>query len=293
MVNKNRILIFGYGYTSSFLSSFLIKEGWSVFATTRKKENFPWIEKTGVQPILFSDKQNLERILSKEVYVLNSVPPSEEGDPVLDQYSDLISESKEVIRWLGYFSTTSIYGDKKGKWVTEETAPNPCLPRSIKRLKVEDSWKELSRNTNILLNIFRLSGIYGPGRSLIDRLKEGESIVVVDRPNQLFNRVHVFDIVGSTYLAMQKKFKDEVFNVSDDNPASQVEVAEFALSLGSFPYIKKVPLESSLISDMARSFYLEEKKVSNKRVKKRLGYFFKFPSFREGLREIYENTIEV
>ena len=287
-MNKKTILIFGYGYTSSFLSSFLIKEGWSVFATTRDEENFSKIKKNGAYPILFSDRKEIEKTISKGVYVLSSIPPAKGGDPVLKEYSSLISEKKEFIFWLGYFSTTSIYGDKMGGWVTEETVPNPNLPRSIERLKVENSWKGLSKDTDISLNIFRLSGIYGPGRSLVDRFHAGENIIVVDRPNQLFNRVHVIDIVAITYLAMKKKFKNEIFNVSDDSPASQVEVSEFARTLSCSPPIKKVSLESDLISDMAKSFYLEEKKVSNKFVKKKLGYAFKFPSFSEGLRDIYE-----
>ena len=288
-MDKKTILIFGYGYTSSFLSSLLIKEGWSVFATTREKENFSRIEKTGAHPILFSDKKEIEKTINKGVYVLSSIPPSKEGDPVLKEYSSLMSEKKDFIFWVGYFSTTSVYGDKMGEWVNEETVPNPRLPRSLERLKVENSWRRLRKDTGISLNIFRLSGIYGPGRSLVDRFQAGENIIVVDRPNQLFNRVHVIDIVAITYLAMKKKFKNEIFNVSDDNPASQVEVAEFARSLSSSPPIKKVSLESNLISDMAKSFYLEEKKVSNKLVKIKLGYAFKFPSFSEGLKDIYKN----
>lgn len=292
-MNKNKILIFGYGYTSSFLSSLLVKEGWAVFATTREEESFSRIKKNGAHPILFSDTKEIEKTISKGVYVLCSIPPAKGGDPVLNEYSSLILEKKDFIFWLGYFSTTSIYGDKMGGWVTEETVPSPNLPRSIERLKVENSWRRLSKDSGISLNIFRLSGIYGPGRSLVDRFNAGENIIVVDRPNQLFNRVHVIDIVAITYLAMKKKFKNEVFNVSDDNPASQVEVSEFARSLSKSRPIKKVSLESDLISNMAKSFYLEEKKVSNKFVKKKLGYVFKFPSFSEGLRDIYEKTIKV
>ena len=287
-MNKKTILIFGYGYTSSFLSSLLIKEGWSVFATTRDEENFSKIKKNGAHPILFSDRKEIEKTISKGVYILSSIPPVKGGDPVLKEYSSLISEKREFIFWLGYFSTTSIYGNKMGEWVSEETAPSPSLPRSRERLKVENSWNALSKDAEIALNIFRLSGIYGPGRSLIDRFHAGENIIVVDRPNQLFNRVHVIDIVSITYLAMKKKFRNEIFNVSDDNPASQVEVSEFARSLSESYLIKKVSLESNLISDMAKSFYLEEKKVSNKLVKRKLGYEFKFPSFSEGLKDIYE-----
>ncbi len=292
-MDKKTLLIFGYGYTCFFLSSLLIKEGWVVFATSRDIRNFSRIKKNGVHPILFSDKEEIEKTINKGVYVLNSIPPVEEGDPVLIKYSKLISEKKDLINWIGYFSTTSIYGDRKGDWVTESTLPTPSLPRSIKRLKVENSWNKLSEDNGITLNIFRLSGIYGPGRSSVDRLNAGEKLVVVDRRNQLFNRVHVLDIVAITHLAMQKKLKNEVFNVSDDNPASQVEVTEFAASLMNFPSIKKVSLESDLISDMARSFYLEEKKVSNKNVKRKLEYSFKFPSFIEGLTDIYENIIKV
>ena len=249
---------------------------------------FSRIKKTGVHPILFSDKKEIEKTISEGVYVLSSIPPVKGSDPVLNKYSALISEKKDFIFWLGYFSTTSIYGDKMGGWVSEKTAPSPSLPRSRERLRVENSWRGLSKDTGIAWNIFRLAGIYGPGRSLVDRFQAGENIIIVDRPNQLFNRVHVIDIVTLTFLAMKKKLKNEVFNVSDDKPASQVEVAEFARSLSNSPPINKVSLESNLISDMAKSFYLEEKKVSNKLIKRKLGYAFKFPSFREGLKDIYE-----
>ena len=128
---------------------------------------------------------------------------------------------------------------------------------------------------------------------MIDRLRLGENIVVVNRPNQLFNRVHVEDIANVTYLAMRKRINNDIFNVTDDLPASQVDVADMATKLLNLPPVKKVSLESDLISDMARSFYLEEKKVSNKKIKTKLGYRFKFPSFDVGLKDLLIKTTKV
>tara|TARA_B100001250_G_scaffold407393_1_gene428068 strand:+ start:1149 stop:2027 length:879 start_codon:yes stop_codon:yes gene_type:complete len=292
-MNKKRILIFGFGYTASFLANILNQKGWSVFATGREKGKLAIIKRKDAEPILFSDEKKIEKIFNEELYILNSIPPDSGEDPLLRKYSRIIWEKKEFVKWVGYYSTTSVYGDNSGDWVTEKTIPKPKLTRSKTRLKIEKFWQDLGKENNIPINIFRLSGIYGPGRSLIDRLRLGENIVVVNRPNQLFNRVHVEDIANVTYLAMRKRINNDIFNVTDDLPASQVDVADMATKLLNLPPVKKVSLESDLISDMARSFYLEEKKVSNKKIKTKLGYRFKFPSFDVGLKDLLIKTTKV
>jgi NAD dependent epimerase/dehydratase family enzyme len=292
MMDKKSILVFGFGYTATFLCHHLTRNGWLVFGTTREKKNFDKIKKMGAEPIFFEDEKFIANLLKREIYILSCVAPYKDEDPVLKRYSGVISEHKEKIQWIGYYSTTSVYGNHDGNWVTEKTNPVPKLERSKVRLKVENSWQKLGDRLSVPLNVFRISGIYGPKRNMVDRLKSDEKVVVADKPNQFFNRIHVDDIIGITYLAMNRKLKSEVFNISDDLPASQIEVADMATKLLNLPSVEKVPLESNLVSDMARSFYLEEKKISNRKIKNNLGYRFKFPTYKDGLRDLLKRSRE-
>ena len=168
----------------------------------------------------------------------------------------------------------------------------PNLERSISRVAAEKSWLIFGENFSIKTVIFRLAGIYGPGRSLIDRLLANERVYIVNKPDHLFNRIHVDDIVGAIEMAMSSKSEATTFNLSDDLPATQLDVAQFAASLLKKNCPQTVSLESDLVSEMARSFYKEEKKVSNIRLKDELGYELTFPSFKEGLFAIHKKSKE-
>jgi nucleoside-diphosphate-sugar epimerase len=211
---------------------------------------------------------------------------------VIDNYSYLFKNNREKIKWAGYLSTTSVYGDKKGEWVTEDTVLKPSLERSILRVAAENLWIKLGDTLATKTMIFRLAGIYGPGRSLVDRLMENKKIYVVDKPAHLFNRIHIEDIAGAIEMAMSTQSRATIFNLSDDLPATQLEVAQFAANLLKKKSPEKVNLESERVSEMARSFYKEEKKVSNQKLKNELGYNLLFPSFKEGLIAIYKNSRE-
>ena len=292
MNKKNILLIFGFGYTAKFMCQKFSKKNWEVFCTTRFKEKAKEIKSLNATPIFFDDEEKIESVLSKNSYILSTAPPENSKDPVVENYGHLLKENSERVKWVGYLSTTSVYGDKKGEWVTEDTELEPNLERSISRVAAENSWIKLGENLLIKTVIFRLAGIYGPGRSLVDRLMKDEDVYIVDKPAHLFNRIHVDDIVGAIEMAISSKSEATIFNLSDDLPATQLDVAQFAASLLKKKCPQTVSLESDLVSEMARSFYKEEKKVSNTRLKDELGYKLVFPSFKEGLFSIHKNSKE-
>ena len=292
MNKKNILLIFGFGYTAKFMCKKFSKKNWEVFCTTRTDEKAKEIKSFNATPVFFYDEEKIESILNKNLNILSTAPPDNGKDPVIENYGHLFKKNSERIRWAGYLSTTSVYGDKKGGWVTEDTELKPKLERSISRVAAEKSWLKFGGKYSIKTMIFRLAGIYGPGRSLIDRLVANETVYIVNKPAHLFNRIHVDDIVGAIEMAMCSKSEATIFNLSDDLPATQLDVAQFASRLLKKEDPQTVSLESDMVSEMARSFYKEEKKVSNNRLKDELGYKLTFPSFKEGLFAIYNNSRE-
>ena len=292
MNKKKRLLIFGFGYTSKFMCKKLAKKNWQVFCTTRSSEKFGEIQSINATPIGFNDEEKIKQLLEEDLYILSTAPPENGTDPVIDNYSYLFKNNSERIKWAGYLSTTSVYGDKKGEWVTEDAVLKPSLERSVLRVAAENLWIKLGDILATKTMIFRLAGIYGPGRSLVDRLIENERIYVVDKPAHLFNRIHIEDIVGAIEMAMSTQSRASIFNLSDDLPATQIEVAKFAANLLKKKFPETVNLKSERVSEMARSFYKEEKKVSNKKLKNELGYNLVFPSFKEGLIAIYKKSKE-
>ena len=292
MHKKNRLLIFGFGYTSKFLCDKLSKKNWQVFCTTRFSENNKEIKSLNAIPIGFDDEEKIKSLLDENLYILITAPPDNGKDPVFENYGPLLKKNNNRIKWVGYLSTTSVYGDKKGEWVREDTVLEPNLQRSISRVAAEKSWINFGQTFLVKTTIFRLAGIYGPGRSIIDRLIGNEKVYVVDKPAHLFNRIHVEDIVGAIEMAMSRQSGTTIFNLSDNLPATQLEVAQFAASLLKKKCPETVSLKSDRVSEMARSFYKEEKKVSNKKLKNELGYHLMFPSFKEGLLAIYKSSKE-
>ncbi len=292
MVKKNTLLIFGFGYTAKFICKKFSRNNWHIYCTTRSNEKAKEIKDLKAMPVFFNDEEKIKNILSDDNYILTTAPPENSKDPVVENYGHLLKENSERIKWAGYLSTTSVYGDKKGEWVTEDTELEPNLERSISRVAAENSWIKLGERLLIKTVIFRLAGIYGPGRSLIDRLMKNEDVYIVDKPAHIFNRIHIEDIVGAVEKAMSSQSKTKIYNLSDDLPATQLDVAKFAASLLKKNCPEIVSLKSEMVSEMAKSFYKEEKKVSNKKLKDELGYKLLFPSFKEGLFSIHKNSKE-
>jgi len=216
-------------------------------------------------------------------HILCTIAPGPTGDPALRSNAGLLRRA----RWLGYLSTTGVYGDHGGRWVDEDTPPAPGQPRSIERLAAERAWQAMGLEAGAAVDIFRLPGIYGPGRSAIDQVKAGTARRI-DKPGQVFSRIHVEDIAGAVLMAISQSHAGAVYNVADDRPASTGEVVAFACQLLGKPAPPLVPWEQAApaMSAMARSFYAENRRVRNDRIKNELGVVLRYPTYREGLSAI-------
>lgn len=277
MGNPKRFFLFGLGFSGRVIAARLERAGWRVGGTTRSGEG---LDLPGCEVLAF-DRDHLlpEAVLEGCDAVLSSVPPDALGDPVLDRMAAAIARVRPS--WIGYLSTTGIYGDHGGGWVDETTPPAPTLDRSRRRLEAEQRWQALGAH------VFRLAGIYGPGRSAIDTVRDGAARRIV-KPGQVFSRIHVADIATAVLASLDRPHPGRVYNLCDDDAAPPQEVIAHAcalLGVAPPPEIAWAEAESTL-SAMARSFYADNKRVSNQRMKDELGVRLAYPSYREGLAAI-------
>lgn len=219
--------------------------------------------------------------------LLVSAPPSERGDPVLRRYEDAIAASR--VGWIGYLSTIGVYGDQGGAWIDETTPAAPRSARSRIRLEAEAAWFDLGARTGKAVQVFRLSGIYGPGRNPIVKLREGRSQRIV-KAGQVFNRIHVDDIATTLMASLDRPRPGAVYNVTDDEPAPPQTVTEHAAALASLPLPPEVDFETADLSPMARSFYGENKRVRNRLIRDELGVALAYPTYREGLAALKDQA---
>lgn len=219
--------------------------------------------------------------------LLVSAPPSERGDPVLRRYEDAIAASR--VGWIGYLSTIGVYGDQGGAWIDEATPAAPRSARSRIRLEAEAAWFDLGARTGKAVQVFRLSGIYGPGRNPIVKLREGRSQRIV-KAGQVFNRIHVDDIATTLMASLDRPRPGAVYNVTDDEPAPPQIVTEHAAALASLPLPPEVDFETADLSPMARSFYGENKRVRNRLIRDELGVALAYPTYREGLAALKDQA---
>ncbi len=283
---KKSILFFGYGYTAMHLKRRMDKGHWKFYASTRKKTSQNLDSK--IEFLNFEkDKAILEKLILSCDAILISAPPVGNGDPVLEAFGTVFKKPIKA-KWIGYLSATSIYGDFKGNWVTEATRPKPLTSRGINRFMVEEMWRNLGKSRNLPVFRFRISGIYGPGRSPFLRIIRNEQRVI-QKPNQVFNRIHIDDLCEMLYQTISSPVRGRLFNISDNKPSSSEDFLDKAADLLSHPKLKRLPFEAADLSDIASSFYAESKKVSNKKIVKELGYKFKFPTFVEGLENILKS----
>lgn len=262
----NRLLCFGLGYTARALVRRL-GPGWTMAATTRGDDG-PLLPEGGFDGV---------------THVLVSIPPGGGGDPTLDRYGSDIAGLKDL-RWLGYLSTTGVYGSRDGGWVDETSELRPSGPRGERRAAAEREWLKLGAH------VFRLAGIYGPGRSAFDALRAG-SARRIDAGGQVFSRIHVYDIASVLLASMARKrpaaiYPGAIYNVCDDEPAAQEAVVAHAARLIGLKPPPLVPLAAAELTPMARSFYADNKRVANARIKTELGVALAYPSYREGLAGI-------
>jgi nucleoside-diphosphate-sugar epimerase len=207
-----------------------------------------------------------------------------EGDPVLRHFRQDIAQLAELA-WIGYLSTVGVYGDWQGQWVDETSPPRPISERSLRRLHAERAWAAFARETGRRVEVFRLAGIYGPGRSVIETLKTGTARRIV-KPGQVFNRVHVDDIARALVAAIDKDAGHSIYNISDDEPAPPQDVLAYAAELLRLPMPPDVPFEKAALTGMAATFWAENKRVNNALIKRDLGVELLYPTYREGLRAL-------
>jgi nucleoside-diphosphate-sugar epimerase len=281
------LFCFGLGYSARALARRLQRAGWRVGGTARTQAGADALAAEGFDACVFdgsSPGPGVAEAAAKATHILVSVPPDPEGDPVLRHHiEDLASAS--ALAWVGYLSTIGVYGDRGGAWVDETTPLNPTSERSRRRVEAEEAWLALGKRAGARVAIFRLAGIYGPGRSAFQRLREGTAQRIV-KPGQVFNRIHVEDIAAALSASIGGAGTFQVYNVTDDEPAPPQDVIAFAADLLQMPPPPAIALEDANLSPMAASFYGENKRISNARLRTDLAVALKFPSYREGLRAI-------
>jgi nucleoside-diphosphate-sugar epimerase len=279
-----RLFIFGLGYSGLEIARLAKAAGWSVAGTCTSEQKAEGLRAQGIEAYRFDGAAPLPaKAMDGASHVLCTIAPGTTGDPALRICADRLKRA----RWLGYLSTTGVYGDQGGAWVDEDTPPKPGQPRSIERLAAERAWQALGLEAGVAVDIFRLPGIYGPGRSAVDQAKAGTARRI-DKPGQVFSRIHVADIAGTVLMAISGAHAGALYNVADDLPASTSEVVTFACELLGKPAPPTIPWEQAepTMSAMARSFYAETRRVKNDRIKNELGVVLRYPTYREGLRAI-------
>jgi nucleoside-diphosphate-sugar epimerase len=288
MEPPGKLFCFGLGYTALALARPLMAEAWRVGGTCRTPESREELAGREIAAELFERGRPLAADAFDGVtHVLQSIPPDADGDPVLDLHGVALARLPQL-RWFGYLSTTGVYGDRAGDWVDEQSDLQPTGERGRRRVAAEVGWSRLAHAEGLPLHIFRLAGIYGPGRSALDNLRAGTAKRII-KPGQVFSRIHVADIVQVLRASMAEPHPGAAYNVCDDDPAPPWEVVEYAAELLAMPPPPALPFEQAQLSEMARSFYDDNKRVRNDRIKRELGVRLLYPSYREGLRAIFRD----
>lgn len=279
----NRLFIFGLGYTALRLADRLQPLGWSIMGTVRGRDKAYSLRRRGIEAFPFDRTQKLPgEVFAGVTHLLSSVPPDEQGDPVLDMHGDDLISLAPQLRWAGYLSTTGVYGDTGGDWVDENSALQATGPRAQRRVAAETAWMRLHALAGLPLHIFRLPGIYGPGRSAIDNLRAGTARRI-DKPGQVFCRIHVDDIAGALHASMLAPRPGTAYNLVDDEPAPAAEIVAYAAQLLGMEPPPLQPFDPETMTAMAASFYADNRRVRNDRLKSWLCYQLIHPTYRDGL----------
>ena len=283
--NKNKFLILGCGFSGSFFAKTIRKFGCTVLTSSRSASKDP-------NSFIFNSEHEVtpdKKIFDGVTHILSCIPPDENGnDPVLKSLKNKLESSS--LEWVGYLSTTGVYGNTKGDWVSEINEPNPFQKRSYKRLNCEKEWIE----SGLPVQIFRLPGIYGPGRSTFEAIKN-EKIRVILKEKQVFSRIHVADIANAIIYLLQNKDSlkfYQIINIADDEPCSQIEVIQYCYDLLGLKMPKPILFEDAKdeLSPIAQSFWMENRRVSNKLLCETLGYKLIYKNYKIGLKNCYLNS---
>lgn len=282
----NRYFIFGAGYSGRAFGRLLAGDA-ELDGTTRTPENFGHLVQAGIEPLVFDGETVSDAVrlaLAMTTHLIVSTAPGETGDPVLAAGRDVLLAETPRLKWIGYLSTVGVYGDHQGAWIDETSECRPVSRRSVLRVAAEQDWIEFGRECGVPVAVLRLSGIYGPGRNAFVNLEKGTARRLV-KPGQVFNRIHVADIAGALkHLA--ESGRGGIFNVTDDEPAPPQDVVTYAAKLMGIEPPPEIPFETAQISPITRSFYGENKRVSNAAIKA-AGYRFVFPDYRVALERMW------
>lgn len=279
-----RLFCFGHSYTARALIRRLqgSTDEWTFAATIRKASEATVLKASGIDAHLFGSRQSHDALAAAS-HILTSVPPGQEGDPVLKAYEDTLATVQPA--WLGYLSTTGPYGDHGGAWIDETSPPHPSGLRGQRRLDAENAWRALAKTAALPLHIFRLPGLYGPGRSAFDRLRNGTARRII-KEGQVFSRIHIDDLATILATSMVNPRSGALYNIADDLPAPPQDVITFAAQLLEMTPPPEVAFKDADLSPMARSFYSDSKRISNQLIKSELGITLAYPTYREGLQAI-------
>jgi len=279
-----KLFCFGYGYTANHFAGYFMQNGWRVGGTTRNPEKRDLLREHGIEAYLFDfdvPLPDLRHILRDVTHILISTPPDADGDPVCSIHGYEMGELGGF-EWIGYLSATSVYGDRGGEWVTESSELMPSSRRGSRRVQAERQWLELYQRYGLPVQIFRLAGVYGPGRNALDSVRSGTARRI-DKPGQAFSRIHIDDIVQTLVASMHYPNPGAIYNLSDNEPVPSHEVIAYACELLGMEPPPLIPFEQADMAPIARSFYADNKRVSNQRIKDELGVQLLHPSFRSGL----------
>ena len=291
-MSKIKVFCFGFGQVAKYFIKKIIKENQALelnVSSRQKTQNLKF-EGLDFNAYEFNDKKidrNINLKIQDADFILVSIPPTNEEDIVINNFGEIIKKTKT--KWITYLSATSVYGNHNGKWVNEHSDAKPTSNSGIKRLKAENQWLKFSNENNLPLQIFRLSGIYSLQNNILQRLISGQA-KIVKKENHFFSRVHVEDIANLLFHSMTKFKTNEIYNISDDKPASQEEVASYGsklLKLSSPEFLELDALEDGMLKD----FYKDSKKVDNRKAKEFFNYQFTYPTYKEGLEKIFNDIV--
>lgn len=286
---KSNLFCFGLGFTARALAKKIIAQEWGVSGTCRS------IEKKDSDFTVFpfdgtNTTNEIDEALSKATHLLVSIPPQLSGDVVLQLFGSKIAEC-ENLKWIGYISSTGVYGDTQGDWVDESSPLQPETELNGRRVEAENQWLTMAKQNGLPVMVFRCVAIYGPGRNLILSVQKGRARRI-EKPGLVFSRIHVEDLAQVLEASIKNPKPGEIYNVSDDHPSPPSEAVEYACKLLGVEPPPLIPFESAELSEIARGFYLTCKRVSNKKIKEELGVKLKYPNYRSGLDALFKTMKE-
>jgi nucleoside-diphosphate-sugar epimerase len=283
----SRLFAFGLGFSAQVLAERLARQGWEIAGTARDEAKITQLNDRGYGAERFAGEPGNPEFLAQlkgATHLLHSIPPGPEGDPVLTHYRDDIAQLSSL-EWIGYLSTVGVYGNQQGNWVDEETAPKPNSARTEARVLAEKTWLDFGEEIGVPVQVFRLAGIYGPGRSVFDKLAAGTARRI-NKNGQVFSRIHVADIASVLEASIARPRPGAIYNVADDEPAAPGDVVAHAAEMIGVPPPPEVDFADADLTPMARSFYEGSRRIGNALIKSELGVALRYPTYREGLASL-------